>query len=156
MAKLAHILRQLVEEEASKHGAFVTGQSSGEKGLFRFYVDAEGSLTMPTITEITRGVSSRIDELETGDEAFTFEVSSPGADSPLADLRQYGKHKGRNFEIETADLSFTGKLMDVVGSELHFEETRIEKINGKKTTLVEQRVIPFEQIQKATIKISFK
>jgi len=71
-------------------------------------------------------------------------------------LRQYGKHKGRNFEIETADLSFTGKLMDVVGAELHFEESRIEKINGKKTTLVEQRVIPFEQIQKATIKISFK
>jgi hypothetical protein len=43
-----------------------------------------------------------------------------------------------------------------VGAELHFEESIIEKINGKKTTLVEQRVIPFEQIQKATIKISFK
>jgi ribosome maturation factor RimP len=156
MAKLAHILRQLVDEEAASHGAFVVGQSSGEKGLFRFYVDAEGSLTMPTITEITRGVSSRIDELETGDEAFTFEVSSPGADSPLVDLRQYGKHVGRNFEMETAELSFTGKLMQVSGSELHFEETRIEKINGKKTTLVETRVIPFEQIQKATIKISFK
>jgi ribosome maturation factor RimP len=156
MTKLAETIKQLVQTEANLHGAFVVGQSSGEKGLFRYYVDSENTLTMNTLAEITRNVSKQIDELELGDEPFTFEISSPGADNPLTDIRQFGKHKGRTFELETEAGRWEGKLIEQLGSVLNFEKTTTEKIQGKKTTLVENINVPFEQIKKATIKISFK
>lgn len=156
MTKLADILKELVETEAARFNAFVTGQSSGAHGLYRYYIDSEGILTMNTIAEITRNVSSRIDELETGEEPFTFEISSPGADNPLTDIRQYGKHRGRIFKIETAAGETEGKLMDVNGNTITLEETITEKVDGKKKTYSRTTEIPFENIKKATIKISFK
>jgi ribosome maturation factor RimP len=156
MTKLATTIKNLVEAEAADFGAFVVGSSSGEKGLLRYYVDSEQVLTMNTLTEITRNVNKKMDEMDLGDEAFTFEVSSPGADNPLSDLRQYGKHIGRLFELETEDENLEAKLMEVKSSILVFEKTSIEKVGGKKTTITEQIEIPFEKIKKATIKISFK
>lgn len=156
MTKLADILKTLVANEAEKHEAFVTGHSSGAKGLYRYYVDSAGMLTMNVLAEITRNVSKQIDELDLGDEAFTFEVSSPGADNPLTDIRQFDKHKGRTFQVETEDGSLEGRLTDVHGNVLSFEEEVTEKVDGKKKIIIKNSEIPFEKIKKATIKISFK
>lgn len=156
MAKLTETLKQLVEAEAATHSAFVVGHSSGEKGLYRYYVDSASALTMNVLTEITRNVSKKIDELELGEDAFTFEVSSPGADSPLTDQRQFEKHVGRQFEIVTESEKFDAVLTSVNLPQLEFEETKTEKVNGKKQTLVIHHNLTFENIQKATIKISFK
>lgn len=150
------ILKQLVEHEAQTHGAFVVGHSSGEKGLFRFYVDSADALTMNVLTDITRNVSKSIDELDLGDEAFTFEVSSPGADSSLTDIRQFGKHLGRTFEMDTESGKFEGELKSISGDQLLFEENKTEKINGKKVQQTIEHQIKFENIHKAIIKISFK
>src|SRR5688572_1146084 len=102
MKKMAEILASMVNEEAEKYGAFVVGQSHGLQGLFRYYVDSAQALTMQTLTDLTKAVSKRIDETDMGDSAFTFEISSPGADKPLTDIRQFGKHVGRTFDLETA------------------------------------------------------
>lgn len=156
MAKLLDILTHLVEEEAASYGVFITGHSSGAKGLYRFYIDAEGPLNMGVLTDITRKVSARIDETDTGEGTFTFEISSPGADSPLSDIRQYTKHTGRTFNVVTDLGEFEGVLIKREGNILSFEITKTEKINGKKQISTEINEIPFEKIKEATIKISFK
>lgn len=155
MTKLAETLKELVETEALKHGAFVVGHSTGAKGLLRYYVDSEGELFMNVISEISKNVSKQIDELDLGDEAFVFEVSSPGADNPLSDIRQFSKHLGRNFEVETISDKFEGKFIHIEGNNLQFETTITEKINGKKKVTTEIRNITFDQIKSAKIKISF-
>ncbi|MCC7298118.1 MAG: hypothetical protein IT244_07265 [Bacteroidia bacterium] len=156
MTKLAETIKQLVNAEAAEHNAFIVGQNYAEKGLYQYYVDSSEALTMNILAEITRGVSKKIDELELSDEAFTFEVSSPGADTPLADIRQFGKHIGRSFEIALADKKIEGKLTEIKDQLVCIEEIRTEKIEGKKKTITENFEIPFDTIKSATIKISFK
>ena len=156
MKKLAETIHSIVEKEASTHGAFVVGMSSGEKGLYRYYVDSAEQLTMNLLAEITRNVSRQIDEFELGEEAFVFEVSSPGADNPLTDIRQFQKHIGRTFELETTLGIWEGKLTGVEGDAMHFDKTTTEKVGNKKQTTTESVHLPFNQIIKATIKISFK
>jgi ribosome maturation factor RimP len=156
MTKLSEQIKALVEAEAATLGAFVVGKSSGEQGLYRYYVDSPETLSLNTLAEITRKVSKAIDEGDFGDDAFTFEVSSPGADRPLTDIRQFAKHAGRTFEIATDDDKFEGKLLEANGNILSFEKQRTEKIQGKKQLITETLDLPFETIKTATIKISFK
>ncbi len=146
----------MVTAEAAQYDAFVVGESGGVKGLYRFYIDSAGVLTMQTITEISRKVSAQIDEMETDEDEILLEISSPGADKPLTDIRQFGKHTGRNFEIETADEEFTGKLLEVNGNLLLFESEEIRRDGKKKIKEMVQRSVPFENIKQAIIKISFK
>lgn len=147
----------LVSEQAELAGVFVVGHSHGLQGLYRYYVDAPGALTMQTLTELTRVVSVKIDELELGDTPFTFEISSPGADKPLTDIRQFPKHTGRTFslELKSGD-SFDAVLTAVNDSILVFEKTTTTKDKGKKVTLTESLEIPLESIENATIKLVFK
>lgn len=156
MTKIGEEIKKLVEAEAENAGAFLVGQSSGEQGLYRYYIDSENQLSLNVIAEITRKVSKAIDEGNFGEQAFTFEVSSPGADRPLTDVRQFHKHVGRSFEIEGEEGEFEGKLVTIEGENLTFEKTTTEKINGKKTTITQEIFLPLNKIKKATIKISFK
>lgn len=157
MKKPSEVITALVENEAEKAGAFVVGQSHGLQGLFRFYVDSSEALTMLTITEITRKVSALIDEEDFGETPFTFEISSPGADKPLTDIRQFGKHVSRTFNIETKENEeFDGILKEINANIITFEKKLITKEKGKKTETLEIVNIPFEQIKSATIKLVFK
>ena len=150
-------LTELVNTEANSLGAFVVGHSIGEDSLYQYYVDTEGMLNMQTLTELTRMVSKKIDETELGDEPFTIEISSPGADKPLNDIRQFPKHVGRVFEIETNNSEpFEAKLMQVNEGILVFEKRSQIKEKNKKIELVETLELSFEQIKSATIKIAFK
>ncbi|MBL7811397.1 MAG: ribosome assembly cofactor RimP [Bacteroidetes bacterium] len=154
MTKLTDKLKTLVEQEAPAFGLFMVGHSSGSDGLQRFYVDSDEVLSMKALSDFSRHVSHLIDEGDFGENEFTFEVSSPGADKPLTALRQFNKHVGRTFEIVTTDdEKWEAKLTAVEGSVLQFEKTVKEK--GKKPVQVTDS-LPFENIQTATIKISFK
>lgn len=157
MKKISEALTAMVAAEAEKAGVFIVGQSHGLQGLYRYYIDSEGALNMLTLTELTRKVSALIDEADLGDEAFTFEISSPGADKPLTDIRQFGKHVGRTFKIEpTEGEEFEGVLKAVNGNVLSFEKKIVTKEKGKKTETLEMTEIPFDQINSATIKLVFK
>lgn len=157
MKKTAEILTTMVNEEADKLGVFVVGHSQGLQGLYRYYVDSSGALNMQTITELSRAVSARIDAMDLEDVPFTFEISSPGADKPLSDIRQFPKHTGRNFKVELENGEvLDGVLNTVEGNELVFEKKTIEKENGKKIEMTETVRIPLDKIKSATIKLVFK
>jgi ribosome maturation factor RimP len=149
MKKMAEILASMVNEEAEKYGAFVVGQSHGLQGLFRYYVDSAQALTMQTLTDLTKA--------DMGDSAFTFEISSPGADKPLTDIRQFGKHVGRTFDLETEHAGdFAGVLKEVNDAHLLFEKKTLLKEKGKKSEITEMINLPYSEIKSATIKLVFK
>lgn len=154
MASIGSKLEQLIRAEASGFGVFVVGTSADKTGtVFRFLVDAEGPLTMEMLNKFTRHISRKIDEGDFGEEKFRFEISSPGADKPLTDLRQYPKHVGRTFKVILKDgEAFEGKLQSISAEKMEFELTVKEK--GKKPVQVSRDVL-FGDVQQASIKIAF-
>ena len=115
--------------------------------------DSQETLNMKVLSDFTRHISTLIDEGNFGEEAFTIEISSPGADRPLVDLRQFHKHVGRNFEIQTQDETFSGELLRIEGDTLHFLAEFPDK--GRKVR-TEPRLVPYSHINQATIVLKFK
>ena len=154
MKKLGEKLRSIVDAEANNFDLFVVQYTVSPTGLFRFYVDSAEVLSMKALADFTRQISTIIDESDFGDTPFTFEISSPGADNPLTDIRQFTKHVGRNFEIETTEgETFKAKLETIVDQLFHFQKEIKEK--GKKLSY-EALILPYSSIKQATIIISFK
>ncbi|NBX87190.1 MAG: hypothetical protein EBQ97_01565 [Bacteroidetes bacterium] len=154
MANLAKKLTDLVEQEAPLFGLFLVAHTISPAKLFQFYMDSEEALSMKSITDFTRHISEKIDETDLGDEAFTFEISSPGAERPLTDRKQFGKHIGRSFDFVTAEGVVSGKLVEINENNVFLIEQSIKE-KGKKH-MTQTMEIPFENIQSATIIISFK
>jgi ribosome maturation factor RimP len=154
MKKIGEKLRLIVDAEATPLGLFVVHQTVSPDGLFSFYVDSEEVLSMKALADFTKQVSTLIDEDDFGDTPFTFEISSPGADNPLTDIRQFSKHIGRNFDLVlTNEETLIGKLEKIEDSNFFFQK----EIKGKgKKVSFEETIISYSQINKATIIISFK
>ena len=156
MAYLGDKIKNMVEAEAEAFGLFLVNDNvTPGNFLLRFYMDSAERLDMEVLSNFTRHISRMIDAEELGDKPFTFEISSPGADAPLTDLRQYNRHVGRSFEIETTeDEKFEGKLLSVSGDSLNFERKFFETAKSKNFTTGPQG-LAFDQIKKASIIISF-
>jgi len=153
MANLTDKLKSLVQTEADAFGLFLVDYTGTPAGFYRFYVDSEQPVTMNMLAEFTRTVSKKIDEGEFGERKFTFEISTPGADRPLSDLRQFAKHIGRTLEIETqAGETFEAAFTALEGNTFYLQKSVKEK--GKKAVLEEMTLL-FSDIKKATIKITF-
>lgn len=156
MTNLTQKLTALVEQEAPLFGLFLVAHATAPSKLFQFYVDSEEPLSMKALSDFTRHISEQVDnqESELSDEAFTFEISSPGAERPLTIRKQYTKHVGRSFDFTLTQGVLSGKLTEITPDDVFIvEETVKEK--GKKAIDVLHE-IPFQQIQSATIIISFK
>jgi len=119
---------------------------------YQFLIDGDEPVKLSDIAGISKGISNRVDEELEEDLAFTFQVSTPGADKPLVNQRQYKKHIGRTIRVENMDgEEFEGELLRV-----SVEEIQIEiPANKKKKIEAEKKTVPFNIIKKSTIKLAF-
>lgn len=84
------------------------------------FLDSDAGITIDQCTEVSRKLGLQLEEVI--DEAFTLEVSSPGADSPLKFERQYVKNIGRSLKILKVDGSeIKGKLVSVENGSITIE-----------------------------------
>ena len=122
------------------------------------YADSDSGMTFRKCQRLSRYLEGYIDEENWLGEKYTLEVSSPGVDRPLSLPRQYKKNIGRRLEVEliTDEKNKKGKLIkaDDQGIELEYEHTRKQGKKKIKETVVAE--IPYDQIAKAKVKISFK
>jgi ribosome maturation factor RimP len=110
-------------------------------------VDGDLGITIDECANLSRALSDSIHETNLLED-FTMEVTTPGVDQPLKLLRQYPKNIGRNLKVELKENEVVrGKLQQVLSDAIIIE------IEGKEKTL---RSIPFDQINKTTVTISFK
>ena len=118
------------------------------------FLDADSGITLRKCQRISRQLESHLDLDMDLDDKYVLEVSSGGAERPLSLLRQYPKHIGRTLIISVKNgKEIIGKLTSIENEELLLEQIIQEK--GKKKTTVPTQV-PFEEIEKSIIKISFK
>lgn len=149
--KIKDLIQGVLEEELQKTDCFLVGVKSNESETdFKFFIDGMEGVGIKVIGKLSRAVSAFLDETDTGDKPFKYEISSPGVENPLVDKRQYYKHVGRNLLISLNDQTeVEGELLSVTEESLEIEV----KIGKNKK---EKRHLPFENIIKSTVQISFK
>jgi ribosome maturation factor RimP len=105
---------------------------------------------------VSRNVEHNLDREQ---EDFELHVSSAGLDKPFRVLAQYIKNIGREVKATLhTGKKIEGILTSADDKEITLETSSMEKPEGKKKKelVVEQHVLPLDQIKETKIVISFK
>ncbi len=113
-------------------------------------VDGDNGVTIDVCANLSRKLAALLDEKNIPEQAYVLEVTTPGVDHPLKMKRQFFKNAGRQFKVHLKDKTIVqGKLEEVSEDKL----TVRQPVNKKETKLTE---IPFDEIEKAYVMVSFK
>ncbi|HSI91210.1 MAG TPA: hypothetical protein VK927_08845 [Adhaeribacter sp.] len=132
----------------------VTVSESAVKPKVTVMADGDEGISIDQCASISRRLAKRIEEQQGEEFSYVLEVTSPGLDHPLTSQRQYQRNVGRKLKLKMADGSEKVGLLNEVNENgiLLTEETK-----GKNKKLAtEPTAVPFSEIVKANIVISFK
>ena len=116
-------------------------------------LDGDNGISIADCAKVSRAMAAELEENDPFSGKYTLEVSSSGIDHPLSLKRQYKSRIGKELKLVlTSGEEPSGKLMEVSNEEIVVEKE--VKINKKKTT--ETVTIPFDQIEKSMVQVSFK
>ncbi|CAB4581201.1 unannotated protein [freshwater metagenome] len=116
--------------------------SAGKRSMLTVIVDGDTHLSLDQVTVATKAISEIVENLPTlGNNPFTLEVTSPGLDRPLTKPRHWQKNKDRLIKIILND----GK--EILG--------RI-KDSTQSAVTVDEQVVNFADMKRATLEIEFK
>ena len=119
----------------------------------KVFIDGDNGLAIEKCVRFNRKLYKLIEESGMYPEGeYSLELSSPGVDEPLKLNRQYVKNIGRNVEaVLMDDLVKEGLLLTVTEADITIEET-----TGKgKKAVIQQIVIPFDNIKTTTVQTKF-
>ena len=146
---LATNLTELLNPAVTRAGFIledVTVTPVGKRRLVSIVVDCENrNPSLDEVTVVSKEVSSILDSYSLmGDMPFTLEVTTPGVDRPLTELRHWRKNLGRLV-----------KITPVTGEKY---VARIIAINPRDVVLESQGKeinVPFADITRAQIEVEF-
>jgi ribosome maturation factor RimP len=120
----------------------ITITSAGKRSMLTVIVDGDTHLSLDQVTVATKAISEIVENLPTlGNNPFTLEVTSPGLDRPLTKPRHWRKNQDRLIKIILNDgKEVTGRIKDSTES----------------SVTVDEQVISFADIKRATLEIEFK
>ncbi len=120
------------------------------------FLECDTGVTFERCRQISRYLEGYLDAEGWLGEKYVLEVSSPGVGRPLQLPRQYQLNIGRKMEVSMYEgQSKTGILAAVDEKSIVLEEKVKIKEGKKKKTEIIKTVIPFDQITKAVVKVSF-
>lgn len=154
---LVDTIQDLVEEELEGTSYFLVEIIGGDRSRkIQVLIDGDDGINIDQCSKISRAISEVVDEEDFEADPFILEVSSPGADMPLINKRQYKKHIGRKLEVETTDeVKRVIKLSEVTDESISGELV-VEGKKKKKDKKKEVIAISFDDIIKSTVVLSFK
>ncbi|MDB4835293.1 ribosome maturation factor RimP [Cyclobacteriaceae bacterium] len=118
-------------------------------------LDGDNGIDIDQCAQVSRALGNYLEENEIFETKYRLEVSSPGVDTPLKNIRQYIKNIGRDLVIETSDLEkIKGKLIRAEEEVIVINEL-VEQPKKANTYKKEEVVIPIKDINKAKVLISF-
>ena len=132
-------VRALAEEAAQDTDLFVVGvEVRGYQGsrVVSVYADSEGGAGADDLARLSRSLSFVLDTEDLVKGRYRLDVSTPGADRPLADRRQYSHHVGRTLAVTTAEggavegvlESVSDDAIDVGGTVVSFDAIREARV----------------------------
>lgn len=157
MSQLKQAIEEIVQKHLPDENHFIVEVLMGEKSgktTLNILIDSDKGLNIQTCANVSRAVSEELEEKDLMPEAYILEVSSPGLDYPLTSRRQFEKNIGRELKVlRTIGEELVGKLVEVQTSGVKILVKKKEK--GKKAT-EEEVFIPFEEMKKTIVQVSFK
>ena len=116
-------------------------------------IDGDNGVTIDDCSNLSRALSARLDELDFGSNHYVLEVTTPGLDHPLKLKRQFQKNIGRGLKVHRKDKTIIlGKLVSTT------EESVVlnQEVKEGKVMVGKELAIPFNDIEKAFVMVSFK
>ena len=145
--KVSRLAKQVADEQEVE--LFDIKLSGRDKLLLRVTIDKEGSVTLDDCERFSRSLEAILDVEDLIPVSYTLEVSSPGLDRPLRELKDFEKNVGKLARIVTVE-----KIEDqniFIG--------RISMVNSKSLRLLvndREIDIPFEKILRARLEVELK
>ena len=118
----------------------------GRGSVLCIYIDSDNGITLDDCSKVSRQVSAMLDVEELIRGQYTLEVSSPGIDRPLFELKHYQKYIGCQVKIKlyaaiNQRRQYKGILQRVEGENIHIlVDNSIKEV-----------VLPFSSIEKANL-----
>jgi ribosome maturation factor RimP len=123
-------------------------KQAGRREVLTVIVDKDGGIDLDEIARISFAISEELDSIEELEEhPFVLEVSSPGTDRPLTEVRHWRRAISR-----LVNVSFVGDRDDVL--------VRVQEVDGDQVTGTvgsEESTVSFRvsEVDKAVIQIEF-
>jgi len=138
----------LANQVADEHGVelFDIELLGRGKVLLRAFIDKEGGVTLDDCERFSRSLSAILDVEDPLPCSYTLEVSSPGLDRPLRDMKDFQENSGKLARVIT---------MEKIENQ-NFFIGRIKEVAHNLVTLTvsdREVAIPFEKISKAKLEI---
>ena len=140
-------LTDIVQQHLMPGMVLIDMKHDHQTDLIKVIVDGEAPLTIVDTEALARSLRDA-DELETQfPNGYRLEVSTPGLNYPLIAPFQYRKNKGRFLNVQYVENNIR---MQIYGKVLDADDDGVSlDADGKK------RVISYDKIRKAKVKISF-
>ena len=149
-------IEELVKEKIADTEYFIVDISVSSSNLIRIEIDGDRGVKINDCVQISRHIEGNLDREEVD---FELTVSSAGMDQPFKILRQYQRYLGRDVEIKTTKgEKLKGKLISADEDRVEIETSRRERIEGKKKKqlVIENQLVPMDQVKETKVVISFK
>ncbi len=96
----------------------LTIQRVGRRYVVRIAVDSDAGVDLDAVAELSRKISTGLDEAEAGGDEliageYELEVGSPGVDRPLTEARHWRRNVGRLVEVRASGRPVTARIIDV-------------------------------------------
>jgi ribosome maturation factor RimP len=143
-SKVSRLAKQVAEELEVE--LFDIELSGRDKLLLRITIDKEGGVTLNDCERFSKSLEAILDVEDPIPVSYTLEVSSPGLDRPLRELKDFEKNMGKLARIITVEKIEDQNLF--IG--------RISRTNNKSLRLLvndREIDIPFEKILRARLEV---
>lgn len=126
-------------------------QQAGRREIVRVVVDCDGGIHLDLVSDLSRQISEVLDAEPLNSQfagTFVLEVSSPGVDRPLTELKHWRRAHDRLVEVQLRDGSvLTGRITEVDG-----EVVTLEVAEGKTTV---SKSLPLSLVELGRVQIEF-
>lgn len=160
-------VREIVEKHLPDESFFIVeiNISGSHKLNLQIILDGDEGINIDQCVKISRAVGNEIEEEELIDNAYNLEVASAGISEGLKMTRQYHKNVGRDLSLKLNNGDKKkGQLLEVHEDAILIEEEvlkapaegEVKKKKKKKEYELVKTSIPFEEIKKAVVEVSFR
>ena len=149
-------IRNIVQEHLEGSDKFIVDVKIGNNNVINILMDGDKGVNIDDCILLSRYVESCLNR---DAEDFELNVSSPGAESPVKELRQIVKAIGKVFKVTLADgKELQGVLTEVGNGSFELETSEKIKPEGKKSKqlVITQHRLIFNEIKQLKRVISFK
>lgn len=150
---VAEKLTEIAQKVADKHNLELVraeAVGSAKNPTVRIFIDKPSGISHEDCAAVSRDLSAVLDEIDFISSAYLLEVSSPGLERELYDLKDFVKFVGNLAKVRTkmpidGQRNFRGRIKAVEGGEIVFSD----KTNGEVR-------FTFDAVAKANLEIDIE